>query len=121
MTRWRFADTTSSETWTFVRNPFEMASTVQPHRTTGAPHGLALRPGDMPFAWTFRGHLKSQEEYAALLAWSVKPAPIRITDHLGRIHRVLPQGFDPKPRRSRPGRHWRFEYTFKALYLERET
>lgn len=121
MSKWLLTDPVTSETWTFVRSPFEMATPTRPHRTQVMPGGLAMRKGTLPSAWSFRGYLRTKEEYDTLLEWSKKPNAIEITDHVGRVHEVMPQSFDPVPRRARQGVPWRFEYTFRALYLRRVT
>lgn len=118
-TKWIFTDPVGLDTLTFVRNPFEMATPTRPHRTQVMPGALAYRKGQLPTPWSFRGHLNSQDEYTFFRIWADKPNAIQITDHLGRVHEVMPQSFEPVPRRTRQGNQWRFEYTFRALYMRR--
>ena len=103
-----------------LHNPYEMQTPTAPRRTEPFPKGLGFRPGQLPFAWSFKGRVYSQEEFDIVLGWASRQR-VRITDHLGRIHLVTPQGFEPVPRRARVGNNWRYLYTFKALYLERES
>lgn len=117
--KWTFEDLDTAEVWTFLRNPYEMMTPTLPRGTRVYQKGLAFRPGSMPRAWSFKGRVATQEEYDILLDWS-KRGRIRITDHLERVHIVQPMGFDPTPRRAHADRPWRFLYTFRALYLERE-
>lgn len=117
--KWTFEDVDTAEVYTLVRNPYEMATPTGPRRTQGLPRGLALRGGSIPFAWSFRGRLATEEEYDTMLDWS-RRRRIRITDHLGRIHLITPQAFEPTPRRDRIDKHWRYLYVFKGLYLGRE-
>lgn len=119
--RWVLEDPVALTTWTLPRNPYEMSTPVVPHRTSTMPGGLAFRRGAIPVPWSFKVRIRTQAEYDLFLAWSLKPNAIRITDHLSRIHLVMPKHFDPVPRRSQVGQHWRFESTFHALYIKRET
>lgn len=118
--KWTIEDVATSEVWTFLHNPYEMQTPTTSRRTQGHPRGLAFRPGAVPFAWSFKGRVYTEGEYAILLDWSTR-GRVRITDHLGRIHLVTPQAFDPIPRRSTASGHWRYTYTFLALYLGRES
>jgi hypothetical protein len=120
LTRWVFEDVYTLETWTFLHNPFEMQTPTASRRTQPFQRGLGYRGGAIPFPWSFKGRVYTKEEFDILLDWSTRQR-IRITDHLGRIHLVTPQGLDPTPRRTRANSHWRYLYTFNALYLGRET
>lgn len=122
MIRWILTDPSGLQpTWTLPRNPYLMDSPVVPHRTSVMPGGLAFRKGPVPMPWSFKIRLKTEAEYDLMRAWSQLPNNILITDHLSRVHRVMPIQFDPNPRRSRHEQHWRFDATFKTLYVRRET
>jgi hypothetical protein len=121
MIRWILEDPVTTAVWTLPRNPYAMDSPVVPHRTSVMPGGLAFRKGATSIPWSFKIRLKTQAEYEQMLAWSQVPNSILITDHLGRVHRVVPLHFDPASKRSRHEQHWRFDATFKALYVRRET
>lgn len=119
--KWVLHDPVAGDSWTMLRNPFEMATPVVPNRTQPMAGGLAFRKAPLPSPWQFKGRVKTQDEYDILLGWASRPNAIEITDHLGRIHVVVPTQFDPVPRRSRHTVAWRFDYTFKGLYLRRGT
>lgn len=121
MIRWILTDPVTATSWTLPRNPFEMTTPVVPHQTSVMPGGLAFRKGRKPVPWSFRVRVRSKAEYDLFLEWAAKPNSILITDHLSRVHRVMPLHFDPVPRRSRHEQHWRFDSTFKGLYIRRET
>ena len=118
--RWAFEDVYTLETWTLSHNPYEMQTPTTSRRTEPFALGLGYRGGRTPFPWSFKGRVYTKDEFDTMLDWSTRQR-IRITDHLGRIHLVTPQGFEPTPRRTRLDRHWRYLYTFSGLYLGRET
>lgn len=122
LTKWVFDDGVNPP-YRMVRNPREMTSVAVPQQTTSWPAlgrgRLAFRTGRRPVPWEFSGVVSTQEDYDALLAWSKHGTAFQITDHLGRVHEVIPVSFEPKPRRSRKEKNWRFDYTFKALYVRR--
>lgn len=124
MQRWTLHDPVAGDTFRLRANPRQMATPVRPHRTTTARNfrGVvrALRAPDLPQAWNFAGRIRDIEDYDALLAWAKRPNRIVITDHLGRKHSVIPVAFEPTPvEKSGVGNAWLFDYTFKALYMER--
>lgn len=123
MQRWTLHDPVAADTWQMRNNPRQMSSPVRGQRTTtGRIRGVvrALRAPQMPMSWTFNGRLHRKEDYDALEEWAGRPNAIEITDHLGRVHRVVPQSFDPVPvEKSGVGNPWLFDYTFTALYLKR--
>jgi len=125
MQRWVISDVAGSTSYQMVRNPKTMGSPIRTHRTTTTPVGIdgrrrGVRAPDLPGQWSFAGRLRSKAEYDALLGWANYQARVRITDHLGRLHEVMPLAFEPVPvPRSGEGNPWLFDYTFKALYVRR--
>lgn len=125
--RWLFAPAVGSipAAYRFPQNPAAMTHPGLQHRTTTSPAGIdgrqrALRAPDLPSTWSFTGKVRSKADYDALLAWSRVSGRIRVTDHLGRIHEVLPQAFEPvSVAKSGVPNPWLFTYTFKTLYLRR--
>jgi hypothetical protein len=126
VTRWSINDPVAGDSFRFARNPSAMSSVSQPHRTTSHRASpvdgkiRAMRAPDQPFLWQFTGKVRTDLEYKHLLEWSERRNRVRITDHLGRVHEVLIQGFEATPvERSGNGNGWLFTYTVKTLYFRR--
>lgn len=125
--RWLIAAASGSvpAPYRMAANPATMSHPGVQHRTTVTPGGFdgrqrALRAPDLPGTWSFSGKVRTKVDYDALLAWAQVSGRIRITDHLGRVHEVLPQSFEPEPvPRNGVANPWLFAYTFKMLYLRR--
>lgn len=123
--RWQLHDLVADETYTFKHNPKVMTSMAPPHQTKSMARAIdgkvrGLRTPDHPFVWSFSGKVRNKSEYDTLLAWSRRPNRLRLTDHVGRVHDVLPQKFSATPvEKSGMGDPWLFEYTIETLYLRR--
>ena len=126
MSRWQLYDPIVHDTLTFRHNPQTMTSMAQGHTTKSQALSpidgktRALRSPDKPFTWSFTGKVRTKDEYDALLAWSRRPNRLRLTDHVGRVHELLPQRFSATPvERSGTGNDWLFSYTIDTLYFRR--
>jgi hypothetical protein len=126
MRRWQFYDPVVHDTLHFTRNPASMTSMAQGHTTKSLAISpvngkvRAFRAADKPFVWSFTGKTRTKTDYDALLAWANRPNRLQLTDHLGRVHDVLPQRFSPTPvEKSGEGNPWLFAYTFDCLYYRR--
>ena len=126
MSRWQLYDPVVHDTLTFRRNPQSMTSMAQGHTTKAQArspidgHVRTIRTPDKPFTWSFSGKLRSKDEYDALLAWTQRSNRLRLTDHVGRVHELLPQKFSATPvEKSGAGNDWLFTYTIDTLYFRR--
>lgn len=124
--RWQLYDPVEDETLVFAHNPSAMASMAQGHATQSAaasPVGgkiRSFRAPDKPFAWSFTGKVRTQDEHDVLLAWVYRPNRLQLSDHVGRVHEILGQRFSPTPvEKSGTGNDWLFNYTIDALYIRR--
>ena len=121
MIRWTLMDPTNQEVYYLRRNPKTMTGGLNAQRTTtfGNHFGVrAFRKGVVPQPFDFAGLIVTQAEYDALLAWS-KRSVIWVGDHRGQTHEVVPLAFEATPRRTGREGDFRFEYTFKTLYLRK--
>ena len=119
-------DPIALDSFQFTHNPASMTSMAQPHTTKAMPASpidgnvRALRSPDHPFIWSFSGKIRTKADYDALLAWTSRPNRLQLTDHLGRVHEVLPQRFSPTPvEKSGVVDPWLFMYTIDCLYYRR--
>lgn len=126
MSKWRLYDPVALDTLIFTHNPLSMTSLAQPHTTKSMPASpidgnvRAVRTPDHPFVWSFSGKIRSSADYDALLAWCQRPNRLRLTDHVGRVHELLPQRFSPTPvEKSGVANPWLFAYTIDTLYFRR--
>ena len=126
MAKWQLYDPVALDTLIFGHNPITMTSMAQGHATKSTATSpidgkvRAYRQPDKPFLWSFSGKVRTKADYDALLAWTARPNRLRLTDHFGRVHDVLPQRFLPTPvERSGMGNPWLFAYTFETLYYRR--
>lgn len=124
--RWTLTDVDTDETMRLPRNPRAMGNVTGSHRSetsgrTSTGVVRVLRAPDHAFPWEFQGTVRSKAEYDAMAGWVARRRVI-VTDHLGRGHVVIPAGFEPTPRRqSGVANPWLYDYTFKALYLGRQS
>lgn len=122
LTKWRLEDPVAGDQLLLARNPRTMTSVAMPQSTAAWASSvgprMAFRTGRKPMPWEFSGMVPTKADYEALEQWSRRPNKIHVIDHYGRVHEVVPVSFEPKPRRSRQT-FWRFDYTFKALYVRR--
>lgn len=122
LTKWVLHDPVAGDSYTMTRNPRTMTSVTPSNQTNTWPTAfavrLAFRTGRKPTPWEFTGAVAARVDYEAMDDWARRPNAIEVTDHYGRVHLVVPVSFEPKPRRSRSN-YWRFDYTFKALYVRR--
>lgn len=122
--RWTFTDLATSEVWRLPRNPRRMGSIHGPRRGDNSgrdPLTGVVRITRSPtggFEWSFEGRIHSELEYDTFLSWS-KRSKVRVTDHLGRAHLVIPKVFEPTSMLSGDANPWLHAYTFKTLYLGR--
>lgn len=126
MSRWVLRDMTTAETYTLPTNPKAMGTPTLPRHTTSlrvSPidgKSRAFRTPTMAQPWTFTGRLRTKVEYDALVDWCGRSGRVRITDHFGRIHEVMPTGFEPTPvAKSGTGNPWLFDYTCNFMYFRR--
>lgn len=126
MSRWTFYDPVALDTYVFVKNPSKMTTIEPKHRTTAVPISpvdslrRATRLPDLPFQWSFTGRLRSKTEHDTFVNWAGRQNRIRVTDHLGRVHEVLPKLFGPTPlERLGTPNPWLMDYTFETLYIRR--
>jgi cell wall-associated NlpC family hydrolase len=117
-TRWRFTDPVGGDTYTVPINPNTMTS---PFRKTsvslqGSPHGeVRALAKTTPVEWSFGGVIRTQAHYDALLAWTQKPNPVTITDHLGRTHTIILSAFNPEDARAALPTKWNYTITGYVL------
>lgn len=115
--RWQFYDPVLNETYTVPLNPNKMTSPWAErkfvYRTTTAGRGGAnvIYEARADLAqWQFSGSVFDQAHHDSLLEWSNKANTCFITDHYGRVFKVLFVKFDPTPKPTY-GKPWRHDYT----------
>jgi hypothetical protein len=121
--RWIFTDPVASETWTVPINPDSMSAPLSKRKAkfgNGFRKDTRVRtfllPPD-PMQFTFGGVIRTQAHYEALEEWSKKDNAITVTDHIGRVWRIVPIAFEPTDRRPTATVGWRLRYTFRATLL----
>lgn len=124
--RWQFYDPVATDTMVFGNNPATMTSLVQPHTTKSLVCSpidgrvRAWRTPDHPFAWSFTGKLRTKDDYDAFIDWAARPNRLQLSDHVGRVHEILPSRFSPTPvEKTGTGNPWLFAYTVDCLYYRR--
>lgn len=127
MMRWRFEDDLTAELFTMHRNPRLMDTLVRQNKSQAdrSQQGVVriLRAPGTAFPWSFYGRVHAEDEQETLRNWAGRERLV-VRDHLGREHLVIPQGLEVTPvaAHSNGTRNpWLYEYTFKTIYLRRQS
>lgn len=120
--RWLFHDLEGNEPdYRVPFNPNRMTSPYKPKRydTLRGPNGRirTLRLNSAPHEWTFSGVIRTDDHYQNLRVWADMPNAIEITDHLGRVWKVLPQRFNANEKRPSARIPDKYDYDFTVLVL----
>ena len=124
MSRWTFTDLTTSEVYTFERNPREMTSPHLPQGTVALPmtvdtRNRATRSLPTPTEWSFTGDIRTEAQHEALRTWAKRTSFVKVTDHLGRQWKVQLVQFDVAEQRPTARQAWRFTYRMRTLLFGR--
>lgn len=121
--KWVLQDPATDETYHFEINPSEMTTPFGPknivYQATTAIDGqkLAFEGQRAATSWSFKGKIKTKDQYDALLYWSEKPKRIWITDHFGRAWLCYITHFAPVPIRDTSS-YWTHEYNMDVLIFD---
>lgn len=129
ITRWRLEDRKTGESVTLPYNPNKMDSpyigktfnSFGTGSTWGAERLRLIQTPTPAKDWSFGGVILAKAHYDLLLAWQVRRANVRVTDHLGRSFSVIISKFDPIERLPTATKPWRADYTMNCLILEELT
>lgn len=117
MSQWQMQDMVTSATYTFKYNPDSMDPPVNPKRLETMPHFSSPRtwkPRTVPREYTFSGVVYDEDTLLEFTDWFGRKHELQITDHLGRVFRILPTGVEFRERRSR--KHpWKHVYTVRGF------
>lgn len=126
MSRWTFTDLTTSEVYTFPRNPRLMTTPHLARATTPLAGCIdtrtrSARRHDNPMEWSFTGDIRTEAHHAALRDWAKRSTFIQVTDHLDRAWKVQMVQFDVTEQRPTQRQAWRFTYRMRTLLFGRIT
>jgi len=122
--RWVFHDPTGADPdYTVPINPNVMSS-IYPKKTmtmetTTAVNGKVLLWQGMtkPVEWSFGGEILDETHFENLRHWVYdKNYRIQITDHFGRVLKVVLESFEPTPKRA-INVYWRHQYTVTGILI----
>lgn len=127
--RWKLNDPydtdTTTNTWTFPRNPSSMTSpfaarAVTSMRTTAGK--LLTYEGASPAQqWQFSGPILHKGEIDTLYNWVYnRKRRVQLVDHFGRTITLVFTGLEITPKR-RTGYYWSHDYTCSALIISVST
>lgn len=126
MTRWTFADPSTSESYTFIVNPNAEGSPVVKKTVTPLPltasDGVQVmfegRANPTTIEWT--GVTLDESQYAAVVTWFGRRHQLQLTDDLARTTSIYITDFS-STRAAHRQHPWRLTYTVKAVLLSSQT
>lgn len=119
--RWQLIDPSTSDVYTFPRNPLSMTSPypVKAVTASGTTNGAILLTEGAPTAqqWSFSGPLLDKQNLLDLLDWTYsRRRRLLIQDHFARQISCYLTGLEVTPVR-RTGYYYSHDYTINALAL----
>lgn len=126
--RWVLVDEDTAATITLAVNPNTMDAfprsrtliTAFPSRNT-QERQRTFQTATPTSTYSWGGVVRTQAQYEALRTWVRKAGVVEVTDHLGRVFRVVMQSLKPERKPRRPGSSHRMTYTITAMWIERTT